>query len=758
MTSVALKRRRLELNMQEGWSAFAFLTLALVMVTWSVGEAGYGEGLGTLVFVTMGAALAGLFLAKSRFPWFLAHIFSLIYGTAWNAFLISYQLPKTFTARDRLLELGFRVGSWFQQAVLAGQRGTDPLMFAVVMSVLFWLMTYLAMWFSFRAHSLWASLLPGGIAMLLNLYYGPERIGFALVPYLLLILLFAVRYNLYTQERGWKTHRVRYDTDIVYSFLRYGFTLSLITIVLAWVVPTAASSERAQVFVSRFSEPWERFKEEWIRLFSTLQTERVMPTYNAFGTSLRLGGPVNLGNAAIMDVQTLAGRYWRAAVYDKYTGEGWVMSTDLETVFLEAGESPGTLVPYEARRTITQTFTLYIPEATQIYALGQPERFSLPIRASIVRVTSPEGRSQAETTAMVNTRYKLQAGNSYMVVSNIASAAESAMRQSGQDLPPWIGRYLALPDEVPQRVRDLAQQITSGYDNAYDKAMAIQDYLRAYTYNDQVEEPPAGVDRVDYFLFERKEGYCNYYASAMAVLARAVGIPARVAAGYAQGDWERDANAYRVREYHSHAWVEVFLPRFGWIEFEPTANQSVIVRPRVAGEGASDRTDMGDRGQTDMPEDLIPRSGGPFDRAAFERLLAEQRRQQQLRTWTRIGGVLAVSAVIIAAAWWFGRRRMEETRPAGAYYETMVRRGDRWGCKIEPFYTPNEYARQLSSALADSDGEKLVFRITEAYVGERYGNKNPARYQPDFAWRDLRPILARWGIRNSWNRLWRRRS
>jgi hypothetical protein len=280
-------------------------------------EAGYGEGLSSLVFVTLGAVVASLFLVKSRLPWILAHLISLIYGISWISFVISHQLPSTFTARDKLLELGYRIGSWFQQSVLGGGLGTDPLMFVVVMSILFWLMAYLAIWFSFRAHALWAALLPGGVTLVLNLYYGPQRIAFLLVPYLLFVMLFMVRFNLYTQERGWKRQHVRYDVDIVYSFLRYGATVAILAITFAWVVPAAASSAQAEVFFSRFTEPWERLKDEWIRLFSTLQSERVQPGTPTFGTALNLGGPVNLGNVTLMDVQANAGRYWKAAVYDR---------------------------------------------------------------------------------------------------------------------------------------------------------------------------------------------------------------------------------------------------------------------------------------------------------------------------------------------------------------------------------------------------------------------------------------------------------
>jgi len=762
MTTATLKRQRFEFTIPEGWSAFAFLSLALIMVTWSVSEAGYDEALNSLVFVTFGAIMASLFLAKSRFPGFLAHLLSLVYGVAWNAFVISYQLPKTFTARDRLLELGYRLGAWFQRSVIGGKLGTDPLMFTVVMSILFWLMTYIAMWFTFRAHSLGAALLPSGITLILNLYYGPERIGFTLVPYLLFILLFTVRFNLYTQETSWHRRRVRYDTDIVYSFLRYGATLAVIALLAAWILPSAATSERAEVFFSRFTEPWERVKEEWIRLFSTLQSERTQPSYASFGPTLELGGPVNLGNITLMDVQSPAGRYWRAAVYDQYTGDGWIAS-EPKTVFLDAGEAPGPFVPYEARQVVTQTFTLYMPGTTQLYALGQPEVFGMPIKASVYEVPGPGDTPLVSSLAAAYSRYKLKSGDTYMVISTVSAVDEKTLRLSGTDLPEWADRYLQLPDDLPQRVRDLALEITAPYDNYYDKAMAIQDYLREYTYNEQIQRPPLGVDRVDYFLFELKEGYCNYYASAMAVLARAAGIPARVAAGYTRGDWESDAQAFRVRQYHSHAWVEIYLPRFGWIEFEPTASQAVIVRPRAPGEQDDNRPGPGPIGpgiydDPYLEEQLGLMERGLFDEAEFKRLLREYKRQQRVRTWTRVGLVLAASLVIIGGAWWLGRRRSEEERAAEIYYDHMVRRGSWFGCRMQPWYTPNEYAAQLATSLGDKDADRLVRRITDAYVGERYGNKNPARYQPDFAWRDLRPILTRWGIGNTWRRLWKRSS
>jgi hypothetical protein len=153
------------------------------------------------------------------------------------------------------------------------------------------------------------------------------------------------------------------------------------------------------------------------------------------------------------------------------------------------------------------------------------------------------------------------------------------LRQDSADYPKEIReRYLALPSTVPDRVRQLAKAITEGKTNQYDKAKAIEAYLRTYPYDLEIPAPPKGRDVADYFLFDLRKGYCDYYATAMVVLARASGIPARFVSGYAPGEYDAANARYIVRELHAHSWAEVYFPDIGWVEFEPTAFQPEIDR------------------------------------------------------------------------------------------------------------------------------------------------------------------------------------
>jgi len=132
-------------------------------------------------------------------------------------------------------------------------------------------------------------------------------------------------------------------------------------------------------------------------------------------------------------------------------------------------------------------------------------------------------------------------------------------------------QYTVLPDTLPTRVNELAVAITENYDNTYDKLKAIEEFLHTYKYTISPGEVPEGEDFVDYFLFERKEGYCTSFATSMAILARCVGIPTRYVEGFTVNYKEREGmSTYIVKSSQAHAWAEAYIEGIGWIPFEAT--------------------------------------------------------------------------------------------------------------------------------------------------------------------------------------------
>jgi hypothetical protein len=178
-------------------------------------------------------------------------------------------------------------------------------------------------------------------------------------------------------------------------------------------------------------------------------------------------------------------------------------------------------------------------------------------------------------------------GNRYLASGSLSLADVGQLRSARQAYPEAIAnRYLQVPAQVPGRVKELAQKVVSkaGAETAFDKALAIETFLRGYlVYDEKLEAPPAGVEASDYVLYTTRRAYCDYYSTAMIVMLRSLGVPARMAVGYAQGEVDPDnttaqETTYLVKANDAHAWVEVFFPDYGWVEFEPTANQPPLRR------------------------------------------------------------------------------------------------------------------------------------------------------------------------------------
>ena len=163
--------------------------------------------------------------------------------------------------------------------------------------------------------------------------------------------------------------------------------------------------------------------------------------------------------------------------------------------------------------------------------------------------------------------------------------------------------YLQLPKKkISAKVRELAKNLTTGLESPYEKAVALRDHLRNnYKYVLYAQKVPEGKEPVDYFLFTLKEGHCEYYASVLAVLARSVGLPARVAVGFSPGNYNTMTGLFEVHEYHAHAWPQLFIDKIGWLTFDATPPQYVRSETRPIGIGSL-RDPFGDEWRITPPE------------------------------------------------------------------------------------------------------------------------------------------------------------
>jgi len=295
----------------------------------------------------------------------------------------------------------------------------------------------------------------------------------------------------------------------------------------------------------------------------------------------RLGVPLVKDDAVAFVAETQLLGYWRGESKPYYTGKGWEVRPVPEWAAEGTMERNGQGTDAAGGKNGVNDGT-YVQEVwVRNAALGRLLFASGDI-AGIERMLSAEGVALPENVLLydpLRAGYTLQPGASvsYYRVTVRRPPSETNVTPERAELAEAERRmYLQLPDSLPKRVKTLAKRIVDGADTELAKARAIESYLRTrYAYDlEHVTEPPAGKDFVDHFLFEQRRGYCDHFSTAMAVMLRVAGIPARWVKGFSRGEAVKADGPsagwnVTVRNSDAHSWVEAFVEG-RWIAFEPT--------------------------------------------------------------------------------------------------------------------------------------------------------------------------------------------
>ncbi|MGR4029675.1 DUF3488 and transglutaminase-like domain-containing protein, partial [Bacillus sp. ZZQ-131] len=291
----------------------------------------------------------------------------------------------------------------------------------------------------------------------------------------------------------------------------------------------------------------------------------------------RLGGPFKADPTIVFTARTQNKQYWRVETKDFYTGKGWEISENPKKVSFK---NKNDVVSWYEQNTKTET-----TEATITMLKSYPH---LTYPAGLVSVEASSDVSYS-VNSFSEKIYTMNGDSSttlhsYKVTYEIPEFSienlKAVKTNEGQETNPYfMTKYTQLPESLPQRVKDLAANLTNDKDNRYDKVLAIENYFtdNSFTYEStNVLFPAKSQDYVDQFLFDTKSGYCNNFSTSMIVLLRSAGIPARWVKGYTEGTLDNTlasaegADVYTITNDNAHSWVEVYFPGYGWIPFEPT--------------------------------------------------------------------------------------------------------------------------------------------------------------------------------------------
>ncbi|HZG78755.1 MAG TPA: transglutaminase domain-containing protein [Paenibacillus sp.] len=330
-----------------------------------------------------------------------------------------------------------------------------------------------------------------------------------------------------------------------------------------------------------------------------------------------LGGAFNFDFTPVFTVDASRRSYWRGETRSLYTGAGWEPSTFTER---------NNLVPVAMSPDYPETSAasgLDTIEVTQTFRIIEGKSFPVLFGApNPLKVEAGElngepvslGRGFWDTdtqTMLWAERDDFPYPSTYSVTSAMPVIDEEKLKTAPPVAEPRAYReYLRLPEELPQRVADLAAEVTAAAPSPYEKARALEAYLSlTFPYTNEPDlTKKRSADFVDSFLFEVQEGYCDYFSTAMVVMARTLGMPARWVKGYAPGQSSNDIifeqylpgeevdldgpGTFTVRNSDAHSWAEVYFEGYGWIPFEPTSGFSIPI-VQVANEA-----------EVTLPEDL----------------------------------------------------------------------------------------------------------------------------------------------------------
>ena len=608
----------------------------------------------------------------------------------------------------------------------------DPVIRTLIWCLILWLAAVWAGWQIRRKNHLLIAVFPTTLLLAFIINYTGEEI--AILWLHLGLLLFLIGLTSFSEQMSrWDHSKTDYSESTSMD--------TLVVVVILTITLTAFSSFASLVSVKDIIE---KIREARTPTTSNVQADAlglkpVQGNANVTGigrglprSHLIIDGP-DLSQRLVMTISTgelppmppvanvaFPRHYWRTLTYQVYNGAGWsnpnAFGGDVAPDENLINEIP------PGYQVLNQSVIFANESIDRLYWAGTLQSASVPFEAVWLR--------KAESAPLLNSHMlaALTSTESYQAQSLVLNVDVTALRESPGVYPEWVRRhFLSLPQSVPARVHGLARELTASASTPYDRALAIESYLRTFPYTLDVGAPPLSRDAADYFLFELQKGYCDYYATTMVVLARAAGLPARLVIGYASGGYDFESAQYIVTENYAHSWVEIYFTNIGWVEFEPTSNMPLIPYEEKNVSTASESETQ------------------PVERSFVENLVPLLQRTLS-RVW------LPVLALFIFGTLWIGYdtfrlARLDPSQTAQLLYGRFRRLARPVTGYASKSQTAHAYAFTLTQRLSSikisprfqnwfAPAQQEIAQLTELFSRSLFAPQHPSRAEADDALRN----------------------
>jgi transglutaminase-like putative cysteine protease len=771
-------RERLPLAELPTFFLVLLLTLTVAQSTVLMDWVNHSEVFTPVAFL---AVLAMTVVAMARFvPTWVA----LPLGAAGAAIVPWYLSATALRAAHPGSPFGVPAPDTWLSGITGSTQTVDTSLFLFLGCVIFWVVGGWLAWCSLRWRKPILGIFPGAAVFATNVLNSKDEQNANTLYFLLLTIALLLWTSYRTSLLGAIKSGLRLSSDSRWDFWETGVAATAGVMLLAIFVPPLTHDDQTVNVENGVFRNWAEFQQN---LNHPVEVGKggIAAFSSGFSLSAGLNGPIKRSERVVFvynfSGQYLGPRYFRGVnLQNGIRPNEWAyLNNPFGFQFFVAKNQN---LPYDDTALHEQNATtiqvhMLRPPANSPDILFYPGQLARSDRDSVAVESYKSAATPSFGTVdkVVSSKPATSAGF-YKVTVAYANPTEDELRNAGADYPAWILPYVAYPGltgtpaftqtsggvggqdttnlvvigngqtatPTTLKIKQLADQVTASATNNYDKAMAVESYLRTnYTYSLTPPAPKDGAtDPLQSFLFDSKQGYCEYFATAMGDMLRAEGIPTRLVNGFGPGSYDNKIKQYVVKESDAHTWVEAYFPGYGWIPFEPTPDGTYYSIPRAQAPNTCNRdqcatgdntadivggTAKSTKGIKDLGGDVPNQTGGLGGKA-------------QPPYWLLFPfGFLLLGALVL-----FAISRYLRPHTAGQVWRRLGTLSRLAGDEGPAGETPSEFGRRLAAVYPEA--ARPVRELTESFVVVAYAPVETARARAGEVverWEQIRPHLVR---------------
>jgi transglutaminase-like putative cysteine protease len=668
-------------------------------------------------------------------------------------------------------------------ASVAGSTQTvDTSLFLFLGCAVFWLVGGWLAWCSLRWRKPILGIFPGAAVFATNVLNSKDEQNGNTVYFLLLTIALLLWTNYRTSLLGAVKSGLRLSSDSRWDFWETGVAATAGVMLLAIFVPPLTHDDQTVNVENGVFRNWAEFQQN---LNHPVEVGRggLAAFSTGFALDASLNGPLKRSERVVFyytfSGQYLGPRYFRGVnLQNGIRPNQWAYLNNPFGFQFFVGKNSS--FPYNdgvLHEQLGSTIQVHMvrPPASAPDVLFYPGQLAHTDRDSVAIESDKTAATPSfGTVDRVASSHPATSAGFYKVTVNYANPTEDELRNAGADYPAWILPYVSYPGATSPaftttngiagqantnlvvvvgavgavtpttlRIKALADEVTAKQTNPYDKAMAIESYLRSnYTYSLNPPIPKdSNTDPIAAFLFDNKLGYCEYFATAMGDMLRAEGIPTRLVNGFGPGTYDTKLKQYVVKESDAHSWVEAFFPSYGWIPFEPTPDGNYYSIPRAQAPNTCTRD------QCATGDNTVDTASGSAKAKAVKDISGDVPNQSGPlggQSGMPIWLLIPFGLLLLGAVGFFLASRYLRPHSAGQVWQRIGMLSRLAGAEGPPGETPSETGRRLAAAYPEA--ARPMRELTDSFVVAAYGPAEVAgRRAAEVVerWVEIRPHLVR---------------